>query len=53
MAPLVFSATVDADIGGTPMVAIDPVPDDYAGDDATELVQYPEPELDEFGRPVP
>lgn len=53
--PLTFTVEVDADYGGTPMVAVVPPPvtAEYVGDDDTDLESYPAPTLDEFGRPEP
>lgn len=53
MPPLTFTVEVDADYGGTPQVAIEPPPAEYVGDDDSDLVSYPAPTLDEFGRPEP
>jgi hypothetical protein len=50
--PAAFTVQADLDTAGTPLVAVTPAPDDFELVDQ-DLEEYPVPELDEFGRPVP
>ena len=50
--PAAFTATCDLETAGTPLVAVVPAPDDFELVDQ-ELDSYPDPDYDDFGRPIP
>lgn len=47
-----FTVEVTGEVGGTPLVTVAPPTSDYVGDDDSDLVSYPDPAYDEWGRPI-
>jgi hypothetical protein len=50
--PAGFTATADLSTAGTPLVPVTAAPDDFVLVDQV-LDTYPDPDYDDFGRPIP
>jgi hypothetical protein len=46
-----FTAACDLETAGTPLVAVDPAPAEFELVDQV-LDEYPDPDYDDFGRPI-